>query len=219
MTRFSQPFGNRRRAMTLVEISVVVGIVAVVLGLILQAMTDTEGAVNDLERGQLLRQEALLIAQAVEKQVRARLAPADAAEALGIAPDAEKFAADQLRICTLAGGDVPEKMFATITTATGTDGARRVVIEHGPAASAGNSSRQTPGQHPDKVQAEISFRYLPAPVPAEPKWSAESASAPAVVEYTIRLWPLDKRYDGYETARKTLGAAGAFEYVSGVALP
>lgn len=219
MNRSFFPSGARRRAMTLVEVSVVVAIVAVVLGLILQAMTDTERAVNDLDRGQLLRQEALLIAQAVDKQLRARVAPGDVGAAATAGMDAEKFAADQLRVCTLAAGGVSDKLFATIGTVADTDGARRVAIEYGLAGAADKGGRVIPGQNPDKVQSQITFRYLAAPVTGEPQWTDESGAAPAVVEYTIRLWPQDKRYGDYEAARRALGVFGVFEYVSGVALP
>lgn len=201
-----------KRAYSMVEVLVVTAVGAVVLGLVLDALIQTNRVSDELVLGQQMRQEALVIAQSVEKVVRLRIDPAT-----GATGGNEKFLAGEMK--TLSMAPAPGGQVRALETSVSTDAENgpRVVVRR--AAEGGDAKAGVLGANPDRFRTEIAFRYAEEYDGLEAKWADSATSKPLVVEYTIHVWPKRKGFDRFENAQDAHGRNLGFKYTSAVKLP
>jgi hypothetical protein len=275
----------RRSGFTLVEAVVMLAVTGVVLGLILDALIQTDRSSRELVDHQQMRQEALVIAANIEKLARYRVSPPQLAQAgapagaegpaediphslsvTGIttavleraaetsptatsttdspttvtrmtdmdtttmppsvrtlfttgtvqqpaedpaANPAEAFAPGSMTLATLAAGTEPHQLLQQIEN----DGQNRLVLRN-----VASGAFRTIGLQPDKFQATVSFRYAEHFDGLQPAYNP-TASAPKLVEYTIRVWPRSERYPRFEQAIADGGRVVNFSLTSAMVLP
>jgi prepilin-type N-terminal cleavage/methylation domain-containing protein len=209
---------SRRRAMTLIEILVVVAIGLLVVGLVLEAMIGTNRATDELTAREGMRQEALLIAQSVEKVARYRVAPTELAPgaAAGVV---EQFGPSQLRLCSLAYGADKDHLLQTVASAGGTSQAQHVIMRSSDGAEPDKAPAKRLGSNADRFKSDIAFRYASEYKDLEPIWSDQATSTPRLIEYTVRVWPNDPKMARFEVAQDSRGRNVGFRLTGAVTLP
>lgn len=199
---------SRMRGYTLVEVLVVVAVAVVLLGLVLEALIATNRASDELMLAQEARQEALFIAQKLEKFVRGRIAPTELANG-----EQEVFAGNQL----------------AFYSSTFPQGLARLEIQNDPeqkcavvrAQLSNNKTLTLPLRSLDerRLRSEVSFRFGMATDKLEAQWLDRVSTTPQLIGYAVRVWPNQARYASYKDAVSPRGTKLGFEYVSAVRLP
>lgn len=199
---------SRMRGYTLVEVLVVVAVAVVLLGLVLEALIVTNRASDELMLAQEARQEALFIAQKLEKLVRGRLAPTELANR-----EQEVFAGNEL----------------AFYSTTFSQGLARLEIQNDPeqkcavvrAQLSNNKTVTLPlrSLEAQRLRSEISFRFGMATDKLETEWVDRASTTPQLIGFTVRVWPNQPRYATFKEAVSPRGTKLGFEYVSAVMLP
>ncbi|MBX7244389.1 MAG: hypothetical protein K1X53_02755 [Candidatus Sumerlaeaceae bacterium] len=230
-------FGAARRAFTIVEIIVVVGIGTVVFGLILGAFIETQREADRLLMEQELHREGLVIGRMVERIIRFRLpagelasggAGQDAAAggettataAKTVAPQVsktDKFTAGELTVLSLALGTSAEEILCGISNGTSA-GSRHVMLKNTSAEGEGGRSKPL-GSNTDRYQSEISFRYASEFKGTDAVWKADASATPRLVEFAVRVWPNRPTFKNFADAKDGSGRNLGFTFTSAVAVP
>ena len=208
----------RRRGMTLVEVLVVVAVGLLVVGLIVEALIVTNRAADKLTLREGMRQEALLIAQSVEKLTRFRVAPDELAPgaAAGVS---EQYSPAELRLCSPVYGGDKERIFQTVSSAGGDEKVQCVTMRPAGSTEPGKAPAKRLGASSERFRSDIAFRYASQFEGLEPVWSDQATTAPKLIEYTVRVWPNDPKMTGYEQAQDSQGRNLGFRLTGAVKLP
>jgi prepilin-type N-terminal cleavage/methylation domain-containing protein len=196
------------RGYTLVEVLVVVAVAVVLLGLVLEALITTNRASDELMLAQEARQEALFIAQKLEKYVRGRVEPTEVANGEG-----ETFLANQV----------------AFYSTTFPEGLARLEIQNDSSKKCAVVRAQLPNSktvtvplrsvNVGRLRSEISFRFGMRTDKLEAQWLDEATTTPQLIGYSIRVWPDQPRFASYKDAVSPRGTKLGFEYISAVKLP
>lgn len=210
------------RGFTIIEAVVAVAASTIVLGLLLDAFVESNRQSQDVVENQNARQEALIIAQRVERVLRFRVNAADMATSTSdevresLVSGAETFSSESLRVCSLASGMKPERILHTIANERQPE--TRIchaVFRLSPMNGSGETTGTTSviGQHSDRFNTEVTFKYLTNMENLHPTYSdSPGSSATKLVQYRVRVWP---RRDGmrFDESRSRAKFNG-FEIVS-----
>lgn len=204
---------RRTRGFTLVEALVVTALAVVVLGIALDALIETNRAVDAVSEKLVALREAESIAQQVEKQLRARIP----GNLVAGKHDAERFVSNEIRLVSAAVeqpkhsapaasndpfGDIanrPYEVTPTLVRIANDRERKRVVLES--ELPDGKSRKIILGDFSDAYQAEIIFAYADRIENEVPMWQDQATSPPKLVKVLVRVWPRKAGMATFDQAR------------------
>jgi len=196
---------SSRKGYTLVEAIVVVALTAVVLGIALDALIETNRAASVVSDQLVALREAQTIAQTIERHLRAHMATGGATE---------KFQRTEVQLQCLQPEtplpqddrliDQPDKIANVATPAAvriRNDIERhRVILEK--TGADGRKQQSALGANADSFCSDVAFAFAQRIDKFAPVWQDSATTSPRLARIVVRVWPREAGMSSFEQARR-----------------